>query len=329
MSEAPSETPAIPSSHPPAWRRAASLFGAVFLGGVLLFAGWAKALDPAAFAKQIASEGLDFLLPASAVALFALAIEFFLGTALLLGLRRRWLLVTTSGLVAFFVFLTSRTYWRHLQGIAPEEESCGCFGRLIERTPAEAFWQDIALLVPALLLAWLAFSPGRGKWRLALATLVTAALTIFSIKAPDIEALDDLVTTIKPGVVTETVCVGKSEDGSRVCLDGIVPEIKDGQHVLLIADLKDEGLFSQISALNDFAWAGGVPRLWILSSANEEELFQFRFQRGSTFEIREAPSYLLKTMYRQMPRSFLVENGRIVETWRGYPPLDRWLAKEQ
>jgi uncharacterized membrane protein YphA (DoxX/SURF4 family) len=329
MSEAPSETPAISTSHPPAWRRAASLAGAVFLGAVLLFAGWAKALDPAAFAKQIATEGLDFLLPASAVALFALAVEFFLGSALLLGLRRRWLLVATSGLVAFFVFLTARTYWRHLQGIAPEEESCGCFGRLIERTPAEAFWQDIALLVPALLLAWLAFSPGRGKWRLAVAMLVTAALTVFSVMAPDIEALDDLVTTLKPGIQTETVCVGKAEDGSRVCLDGIVPEIEDGQHVLLIADLQDESLVGQISALNEFAWAGGVPRLWILSSANEEELFQFRFQRGSTFEIREAPSYLLKTMYRQMPRSFLVENGRIVETWRGYPPLERWLAKEQ
>ena len=34
------------------------------LGAVLLFAVWAKALDPAAFAEQIRIEGLDVLLSA-------------------------------------------------------------------------------------------------------------------------------------------------------------------------------------------------------------------------------------------------------------------------
>ncbi|HYG63593.1 MAG TPA: hypothetical protein VEL74_13510, partial [Thermoanaerobaculia bacterium] len=49
--------------------------GALFLGGVLLVAVWAKMLDPLAFAEQIRQEKLDFLLSAEAVALIALALE--------------------------------------------------------------------------------------------------------------------------------------------------------------------------------------------------------------------------------------------------------------
>ena len=63
-------------------------FAGAFLGCVLLFAVWAKALDPAAFADQIHTEKLDFLLSAQGVALIALALEAGLGLALLLGVRR-------------------------------------------------------------------------------------------------------------------------------------------------------------------------------------------------------------------------------------------------
>ena len=38
-------------------------FGGAFLGCVLLFAVWAKAIDPASFAEQIHTQKLDFLAP--------------------------------------------------------------------------------------------------------------------------------------------------------------------------------------------------------------------------------------------------------------------------
>ena len=69
--------------------------------------------------------------------------------------------VPTAALVVFFLFLTGRAYVRHLQGIEPET-SCGCFGNLVQRTPAEAFWGDMLLMVPALALAFLARD--RGPW---------------------------------------------------------------------------------------------------------------------------------------------------------------------
>src|SRR5215210_4401282 len=67
-------------------------FAGAFLGCVLLFAVWAKALDPSAFADQIRLEKLDLFLPALGIALIALALETGLGLALLLGVRRKWVL---------------------------------------------------------------------------------------------------------------------------------------------------------------------------------------------------------------------------------------------
>ena len=52
----------------PAWTRGLGYAGGAFLGVVLLVAAWAKALDPLAFAQQIHSEKLDFLLSAHALA---------------------------------------------------------------------------------------------------------------------------------------------------------------------------------------------------------------------------------------------------------------------
>ena len=124
--------------------------GGAFLGAVLVFGGVVKALDPQAFVKQIEIEGLDFLLPAVVVTAIALALEMGLGSALILGLRRMWVLGPSALLVAFFLFLTGRAYYRDLRGIATEDEAgCGCFGHLVERPPAAAFWPDLARMVPA------------------------------------------------------------------------------------------------------------------------------------------------------------------------------------
>lgn len=306
----------------PAWRKGLSLAGCVVLGAVLLVAGWAKTLDPSAFADQIRAEGLDFLLPASAVALVALALEWGLGTALVLGIRRRFVLWPSTALVAFFVFLTGRAYWRHLQGIEPEEgASCGCFGNLVERTPTEAFWQDLLLLVPPLLLAWLAVETGRRlpKARLAAVSLVTIAMTTFSWLAPGLP-LDDLATRLRPGVETANLCVGEGTE--RVCLDAILPEADLGEHLVVIADITAETFTERIPNMNEFAWSDDAPDLWVIASANEEQLFQLRFGHGPAFEIREAPPTLLRPLYRTLPRSFRVVDGRVTDTYSGLPPFD-------
>ena len=165
--------------------------GGTFLGVVLLAAAGAKAVDPAGLVDQIQLEGLDFLFSATTVTLIALAIETGLGVALLLGVRNLWILIPTSLLVVFFLGLTGRNYWLVAQGLRNPED-CGCFGSLIERTPAEAFWQDLLLLLPALLLAFW-YRPGMGRRlpraRLGISGVVALGTVVWVARNPDLPFL--------------------------------------------------------------------------------------------------------------------------------------------
>jgi uncharacterized membrane protein YphA (DoxX/SURF4 family) len=305
-------------SHPVLWW--VGTFGGAFLGCVLLFAVWAKMIDPTAFAEQIRAEGLDGFLPAQAIAMIALSLEAGLGLALLLGLRRMWVLVPTTLLVAFFLFLTGRAWWLDSQGLLPDGPSCGCFGNLVERTPAEAFWQDLLLLVPALALAFL----GRERrtrlfppLRTAVVVFGTVAVLVFAWMAPGMP-LDDLATRLRPGVTVESLCAGRGDE--RVCLDSIAPELREGDHLVVMSNLDAPELTGAMDALNAYAGKPGNPTLLVLSSAAAEEQRAFFWQWGPSFEIREAPAELLRPLYRRLPRAFLVKDGRVTRTFPGLPP---------
>lgn len=299
-------------------KRGLAYAGALVLGAVLLIGAYAKALDPLAFVEQISSEGLDFLLPASWVAAIALALEIFLGSALVLGIRRRWVLYPSVALVAFFLFLTGRTYYRSLAGTLDETAGCGCFGNLVDRTPAEAFWQDALLLVPTLLLAFLASRAGGGFPRLR--TIAVAAITVFGLafawKSPDLP-IDDLATRLKPGAAVDEICGGSGED--RICLGTIRPELLDGEHLVVIADLTDPAFGEQVAGLN--AYGFDVGPVTVLSAGTEEEHRQFFWEWGPAFEIVEAPAGLLSPLYRTLPRSFVARDGVVAETFAGLPEL--------
>lgn len=315
-------TPEVTESAPaaegsPSWRvrRALSLLGGAFLGVVLLFSTWAKAIDPAAFIEQIRTEGLDFLLPAVAVAVIALALEAGLGLLLLLGVRQLWNLVPTAFLVAFFMFLTGRTYWKDANGLLEEESSCGCFGKLVERTPAEAFWQDLWMLVPPLVLAALWRSAAAWPKFRAGASIVLIAFTAgLAWKAPDLP-LDNLATRLAPGKVAAEICSGR--DDERICLSTVVPELEEGRHTVVLADLEDPAFGESTAALSDWALEGNP--LFVLAAADPDQVRSFFWQWGPAFEIREGPPGLLGALYRTLPRTFVVEDGKVVSTRNGLP----------
>jgi len=322
---------AAPLAHAPAarsWTWWVGTVAAFLLGAQLLVAVYAKALDPAAFAEQIRAERLfTGLIPAPTVALIALALETALGLALLLGVRRLWVLVPAALLVAFFLFLTGRSYWLTAHGQAPPSASCGCYGNLVERTPSEAFWQDLALLVPPLLLAFV----GRGgaprglpRLRIAATALGTAGVVAFATQAPRLP-LDDLATRLHPGVKIGDLCAGAGAE--RICLPLAVAGLDQGRNLVVLADLEDPKLTGSIDALNAYARGDGNPALWVLSASPAAQHRAFFWLWGPTFKVIEVPEALLRPLYRQLPRSFLVEDGRVVRTYAGLPPLDPNAAK--
>jgi hypothetical protein len=310
---------------------------------VLLVAAYAKLLDPLAFIEQIRLEGLDFLDSAEIVGYAVLGLEAGLGLALVFGLRRLWVLIPTTLLVGFFLFLTGRTYWLESQGLLEKGSSCGCFGNLVQRTPEEALWQDLVLLGIPLLLAWVGRSPDSQVFppmRTFLVVMATAAAVVFATLAPGLP-LDDLATRLKPGVEVGELCTGR--DDNRVCLTLVIPELTEGRHVVVIADFGEEdaspdsdevpegprprAVADAIPDLNDYALQGTGPRLWVVGELTPERGNQLYWQWGPAFEMRAAPASLLRPLYRRLPRSFLVEDGEVVETFRGLPPLAE-LARE-
>ena len=118
-------------------------------GGILVYAGFLKALAPAAeFAAAIANYKL---LPASALLPVSTAmpwIEMWVGLFLIVGLFTRWAARAAAVLYLSFVVMITTTF---LRGISLE--SCGCFGSEIF-PPQATFGIDVGMLVVCLLVAW-------------------------------------------------------------------------------------------------------------------------------------------------------------------------------
>lgn len=302
------------------WSRSLGLAAAVLLGAVLLVAAWAKVLDPIAFAEQIEREGLDPALSPWATALLAIGVEIFFGVALLLGVRSRWVLWPTGLLLAFFLFLTGRAYWLWTHGLLTEEAGCGCFGNLLQRTPAEAFWQDLGLLAPLYLASFLGRrEPERaGRLRLVVAAVVTVAGVLLAWRAPSLP-LDDLATRLRPGVRVEAICAGGAAEEASICLDVLLPELAEGSHWVVLTELGNETFRAGIDRLNELALADPGTRVWVLA-ADELQVHQaFFWEAGPVFEVREVPLPLIRPLYRTTPRSFRLRDGIVAETVSGLP----------
>lgn len=284
------------------------------LGLVLLVAAYAKALDPPLFATQIGD--LVPLSPslAHAVALAMIAFEGGLGAALLAGWRHPLVLAVSS--VTFVAFL-GIVAW---QMAYPSESagSCGCFGQLMERTPQQALVEDVVFVVLSA-VAWLGRpTPAPSRW-LATAAGALAAGGL-AIAAPSLP-LDDHATALAPGVTV---------DATK--LDEVVPELRSGRHLVLVLDRAAPDAAARIAELNTrLRLPGGGTTVWGVADDDPALANAFMWSAGPAFEVRSAPAAMLRTLYRTLPRSALVDDGRIVATWTGFPPdpaLDRMARGE-
>lgn len=306
------------STLPPFPLRILGVLGAVVLGAVLLFGAWAKALDPVAFAEQIHQQGLDVVLSARVVATFAILLEVGLGMALVLNVRRLWVLWPAALLVVFFLFLTGRTYYLFSHGLLEADVGCGCFGNLVERTPAEAFWQDLALLVPSLLAAFVGRQrvAGPPKLRLGAVALAMLGMGLFAWWSPALP-IDDLATRLSVGKRLDQICSGSGSQ--RICLGTLWVPFESDEHLVVIADLEEGAIGDLVGRLNAYTDQGHS--VVLLSSGTPEQNRMFFWQWGPVFEIVETPVALVRSLYRTLPRSFLVVDGVVTQTWSGLPPF--------
>jgi putative oxidoreductase len=122
------------------------------LGGLFVYAGVVKVLDPLDFAQNIRNyrlvgQSLSFI---AAVVLPWL--EILAGVALAAGIWKRASALIISGLLVFFILLTLVTMARGL------DVDCGCFGALSRKSGFGVILEDLGMLFMGL---GLLFAPER------------------------------------------------------------------------------------------------------------------------------------------------------------------------
>jgi uncharacterized membrane protein YphA (DoxX/SURF4 family) len=116
------------------------------LGGLFVYAGVVKVLDPLDFAQNIRNyrlvgQSLSFI---AAVVLPWL--EILAGVALATGIWKRASALIISGLLVFFIVLTLVTIARGL------DVECGCFGALSRKSGFGVILEDLGMLFMGLVL---------------------------------------------------------------------------------------------------------------------------------------------------------------------------------
>jgi uncharacterized membrane protein YphA (DoxX/SURF4 family) len=122
------------------------------LGGLFIYAGVVKVLDPLDFAQNIRNYRLVGQSLAFIAAIVLPWLEILAGVALAAGIWKRASALIISGLLVFFILLTLVTIARGL------DVECGCFGALSRKSGFGVILEDLGMLFMGLCLL---FAPGK------------------------------------------------------------------------------------------------------------------------------------------------------------------------
>lgn len=110
------------------------------LGGLFVYAGIVKALEPLEFAQNIRNYDLVGRSLAFIAAIVLPWLEIVAGALLIAGLWKRGAALAISGLLVFFIALTVVTMIRGL------DVDCGCFGAIDRKAGLGVIIEDLAML---------------------------------------------------------------------------------------------------------------------------------------------------------------------------------------
>lgn len=121
----------------------------LIVGGVFIYAGVLKAIDPAQFAKDVDNYRLLPLAASAAVGLYLPWLEILAGAALAATRWHRGASLLIGGMLVAFLVALSTAWARGL------DISCGCFGQASNKSNYPlALLLDVVLLAALSITAW-------------------------------------------------------------------------------------------------------------------------------------------------------------------------------
>lgn len=312
-------------------------FGVWFLGSLFLVSAILKSLDPAAFAAQISFYGL-IRTPwvVRLIALGLIAIEALVGAALLAGFAvRRFALPAAIGLLAAFTALLGWAWaFRNIQ-------NCGCFGRYLPLTPAEAIGKNVILLGLAG-VAWAnrraaARTPDRGMslpaetaWRIGRAGLV--ALLPLAVTAVAVLRAPESTLTRQPAPPAGAARPAGPFAGYQLAWQG--RELNLARDTCLVAVFSEScaHCVDNLEPLDKLSATPGLPPVAGLVLGEEDVVKEFAKTYEPHFPLKALDALEYMNLIGDAPARFiLIHEGRPVHSWDTLPPtaeaLKEWLPK--
>jgi hypothetical protein len=288
----------------------------VVIGAVLLAAGLLKAYQPLDFIEQITDYRL-IAAPAlvKVIAWLMIAVECMLGAALIVGYRRRIMIPATA--ILFLIFLAA-VGWAWATGATAD---CGCFGSWVERTPAQAFLEDVLLLL-ATCAAWLLtrYEPARFRsLRLGAVTMaLMAGLIVTALASNSQRQSSDPARRLE----------AQSEQQhpfQTLAISDLSADVSQGFYLIALLDTGCDHCQASVPALNQLmARLDGAPPLVALCPNQAADVVGFQQKFGAQFPIgRISRDDFVRLFERgKPPRTFLLRNGAVVKIWDGQVPSE-------
>ena len=277
----------------------------ILVAGVFLTAALIKALDPVAFAEQIAAYGIiPDLAPIAAWSL--IIIECLFAAALIANLLPRVIPLLTAGMLVFFIGIT--VYGMSI-GLG---ESCGCFGNLYHRGPEMVIVEDILMLIGLLFVIIVLWNRHKQQENIVSRVVFTVVVGLIAagvtVSSPHIPA-DDFVTQLYPGSSFTTWPV-----------DGLYgKDLNTGTHVVFLFTVESDDIRPQVEKMNTVAQTIEGESTVGLIIDGTEHLTMLMFEFAAAFPVAALEPRFARPLYRTLPRTFILHNGSVTHTWSEIP----------
>lgn len=304
----------------------------VVLAVTLIFSGFVKAVDPMGTQYKIddylgalhLGEYFPSIMSLTLSVLLS-ALEFLLGTCLLLAIRRRSASLLT---LILMLVLTPLTLWLALTNPISD---CGCFGDAIVLTNWQTFGKNAILLLLAFIvwrwpLLMVRFVSKSNQW------LVISYTVLFILAVSGWSLYDRPYFDFRPYHVGVNLQKGWQQmmEGQESPYAEFFIEQQDdmediteqvlttpGYTFLLVAPYLEQADDSQLDLINqvyEYAKDNGYP-FYCLTASGDQGIGMWRETTGAEYPFCLTDGTTLKTVIRSNPGLLLLKNGTIVRKW--------------